>query len=65
MRRREYHKIDAGMSYRIGEAAELLGISANTLRKDARSGIVDFLTSPKGHMLFLGTALIRYRKFCL
>ena len=53
------------MSYRIGEAAELLGISANTLRKDARSGIVDFLTSPKGHMLFLGTALIRYRKFCL
>lgn len=65
MRRKIAAEIDPRMSYRIGEAAELLGISTPTLRKDARSGIVNFIASPKGHMLFLGKELIHYRTYCL
>ncbi|HBC28836.1 MAG TPA: hypothetical protein DC006_04065 [Prevotellaceae bacterium] len=64
-RERVYAEINPDMSYRIGEAAKLLGISAPTLRKDAKMGIVDFIVSPKGHKLFPGKALIHYRTYCL
>ena len=63
--KRVYNEINPLLSYRIGEASKLLGISACTLRKDARGGVIDYLLSPKGHMLFRGVALINYRTYCL
>lgn len=49
--------------YRIREAAPLVGVSENTLRKDARAGIVKHIDSIKGYMKFRGKDLIYYRDY--
>ncbi len=46
-------------TFRIREAADLLGISADTLRRWAEGGRIDMITDGSGRLAVEGTALAR------
>lgn len=48
--------------YPIGKAADLLGISRNTLRSHAKSGMIKSGISRNGRLVFRGIDLITFWK---
>ena len=46
-------------TFRIKEAASLLGVSTDTLRRSADAGRIDATTDPSGRMAVEGTALAK------
>ena len=50
------------MEYRIGQAAELLGVSADTVRRWADAGRIQSRPGPGGRRLFDGVELARFAR---
>jgi molybdopterin-binding protein len=46
--------------YRVGQAAELLGVSVDTVRRWADTGRIKATTGPNGRRLFNGVELARF-----
>jgi len=50
------------VEYRIGQAAELLGVSADTVRRWADAGRLAARVGPRGQRLFEGAELARFAR---